>query len=174
MNKPLTNQTGMSPQISDESVVHNLLQRQNEITAMLVEQQTLTFFSHLHHLERFHVLTGILCSTGPLSEPLHIVWKRTQATEVIVCTCWNGTPRVSPKSLCRAVNTCLQTEAMIWQGICLKNTEYKITAAYMEKVLSWPLVKSEDALFLHECCNVMENVQYMRELNVSANMKTLI
>lgn len=59
--------------------------------------------------------------------------------------------------------------------------EFKITAAYMDKVLSWPQLKSEDAkalqayaLFLRECCNAMENVQYMRELNMSTNMKTLI
>lgn len=59
--------------------------------------------------------------------------------------------------------------------------EHKITAAYMEKALSWPAVKPEDvkslqayALFLRECCNAMEEMQYMRELDMPANMRTVI
>lgn len=57
----------------------------------------------------------------------------------------------------------------------------KITAAYMEKVLSWPGVKQEDvkslqayALFLRECCNTMEDVLYMRELDMPANMRAIM
>ncbi|XP_072770150.1 uncharacterized protein [Nerophis lumbriciformis] len=59
--------------------------------------------------------------------------------------------------------------------------QYQITAAYMDKVFNWPLVKSEDvralqaySLYLRECCTAMENVQYMQELNMSAHMKTVI
>lgn len=59
--------------------------------------------------------------------------------------------------------------------------EHKVTAAYTEKVLNWPVVKPEDvkslqayALFLLECCNAMEDVQYMRELDMPANMRTVI
>lgn len=51
----------------------------------------------------------------------------------------------------------------------------------MEKALSWPVVKPEDvkslqvyALFLRECCNAMEDVQYMRELDMPANMRKVI
>lgn len=59
--------------------------------------------------------------------------------------------------------------------------EHKISAAYMEKVLSWSVVKKEDikslqaySLFRRECCNAMESVQYLDELNMPANMKTII
>lgn len=43
--------------------------------------------------------------------------------------------------------------------------EQKIAFAYMDKALSWPPIKSEDAkalqdysLFLRGCCNAMEDV----------------
>lgn len=59
--------------------------------------------------------------------------------------------------------------------------EHKITAAYMEKALSWPAVKPEDvkslqayARFLRECCNVMQDVQYMTELDMPSNMRSVI
>ena len=58
--------------------------------------------------------------------------------------------------------------------------EFKITAAYMEKVTGWTSIKAEDAkslkaygLFLRECSNAMEDLQYLEELNMPANMKIL-
>lgn len=59
--------------------------------------------------------------------------------------------------------------------------EHRITAAYMDKALNWPAVKPEDvkslqayALFMRECCNVMLDIQCLQELNMPANMKTVI
>ncbi|XP_013856319.1 uncharacterized protein LOC106512198, partial [Austrofundulus limnaeus] len=59
--------------------------------------------------------------------------------------------------------------------------EFNITAAYMEKVTGWPNIKGEDAkalkafgLFLRECCNAMEELQYLDELSMPANMKILV
>lgn len=53
-----------------------------------------------------------------------------------------------------------------------------VTAAYMEEITGWPSVKSEDtkrlqayALYLRECSNAMEELQYLEELNMPANMK---
>lgn len=58
--------------------------------------------------------------------------------------------------------------------------EFKIIAAYMEKVTGWPTVKPEDTkalkaygLFLCECSNAMEELQYLEELNMPANIKIL-
>lgn len=57
----------------------------------------------------------------------------------------------------------------------------KITAAYIEKVLNWPVVKAENvsllqdyALFLHGCNNAMSDLQDMRELDMSANLNVVI
>lgn len=51
--------------------------------------------------------------------------------------------------------------------------EQKIASAYLDKALSWPVIKSEDvkalqtfALFLRGCGNAMEDIQYMAELTV--------
>ncbi len=59
--------------------------------------------------------------------------------------------------------------------------EYKISCAYLEKALSWPQIKSEDsrslqdyAMFLRSCCNAMEEMEYMEELDTVSNMRSLV
>lgn len=51
----------------------------------------------------------------------------------------------------------------------------------MEKALSWTSIKSDDiaplqaySLFLRGCCNAVEEVQYMYELDMPANMLSII
>lgn len=51
----------------------------------------------------------------------------------------------------------------------------------MEKALNWPVIKPDDinglqayALFLRGYCNVMINLQYMDEINVSSNLKNIM
>ncbi len=63
----------------------------------------------------------------------------------------------------------------------LKLEQLKITAAFMEKALNWPAIKPDDisglqayALFLRRYCNVMVNLQYMDEINVSLNLKNIM
>lgn len=59
--------------------------------------------------------------------------------------------------------------------------EFQIAAAYMERALSWPSLRTEDAqglhaysLFLHACCNIIDNISYMQELNMPSNMRTVV
>ena len=59
--------------------------------------------------------------------------------------------------------------------------QYKIGAAYIEKALAWPAVKAEDvgalqafSLFLRSCCNVMEEFQYVQELDMPTNMRAIM
>lgn len=59
--------------------------------------------------------------------------------------------------------------------------KYRIATAYIAKALAWPMIKSEDAnalqadaLFLRGCCNVMEELQYMQELDLPTNMRMVI
>lgn len=46
----------------------------------------------------------------------------------------------------------------------------------MEKVMIWPMIKFEDVdafeffFFLRSCCNVMEDLQHMDEMNVPSNL----
>lgn len=51
----------------------------------------------------------------------------------------------------------------------------------MDRALSWPLIKTEDAealkhcsLFLSGCVSAMEGVQYLQELDLLANVLTII
>ena len=56
-----------------------------------------------------------------------------------------------------------------------------IASAYMDRIFSWSSIKSEDAkalqaysLFLRGCCNAMEDVYNLCDLNTSANMLNVI
>ncbi|KAL0178992.1 hypothetical protein M9458_024434, partial [Cirrhinus mrigala] len=59
--------------------------------------------------------------------------------------------------------------------------EQKVASAYMEKALLWPPIKTEDvralqdlSFFLRGCCNAMEDVQYLHELDLPSNMLSII
>ena len=59
--------------------------------------------------------------------------------------------------------------------------DYKIATTYVEKALAWPPVKSEDvkalqsySLFLRGCCNAMEELQYIQELDMPTNMRMIM
>lgn len=59
--------------------------------------------------------------------------------------------------------------------------QYKIATAYMERALTWQTIKSEDvkalqaySLFLRGCGNMMEELQYIQELDMPVNMTAII
>ncbi len=59
--------------------------------------------------------------------------------------------------------------------------KYKIATAYLERALSWPAIKGEEVsalqsyvLFLRGCCNVVEVLQYLQELDMPSNMRVII
>ncbi|KAJ0005631.1 hypothetical protein NQD34_015525 [Periophthalmus magnuspinnatus] len=58
---------------------------------------------------------------------------------------------------------------------------YKISVAYINKALNWPTIKSDDGeslhtfgLYLTGCCNAMIDVEYMEELDNTANMRAIV
>ncbi|KAK7925238.1 hypothetical protein WMY93_007548 [Mugilogobius chulae] len=58
---------------------------------------------------------------------------------------------------------------------------YKISVAYINKALDWPTIKSDDGealhafgLFLTGCRNAMNDVEFMEELDNTANMRAII
>ncbi len=71
-----------------------------------------------------------------------------------------------PRELVRSCHHMVAQRGYLQAKAFLKEhfgNEFKIAAAYVEKVVGWPSVKSEDvnslqsyALFLRGCCNVME------------------
>ncbi len=59
--------------------------------------------------------------------------------------------------------------------------QYKNASAYLKNALSWANIKSEDlralqdySLFLRSCCNSMENIQYLLEMDTPSNMLTVV
>lgn len=51
----------------------------------------------------------------------------------------------------------------------------------MSNAFAWSVIKAEDvkalhafSLFLRGCCNAMEHLTYMEEMNVATNMKTIL
>lgn len=59
--------------------------------------------------------------------------------------------------------------------------EVKTSSAYMDKVPSWKSLKPEDTkalqnyhLLLRACCNAMEEVHYMKELNLVTSMQIIL
>ena len=58
--------------------------------------------------------------------------------------------------------------------------ELKISNAYMDKALNWPIIKQEDvkalnayALFLTGCKNTMGDLEFMEEMDNPTNMRTV-
>uniref|UniRef100_A0A3B5KQZ0 NACHT domain-containing protein n=1 Tax=Xiphophorus couchianus TaxID=32473 RepID=A0A3B5KQZ0_9TELE len=58
---------------------------------------------------------------------------------------------------------------------------YKAATAYINKALSWPTIRTEDiralqsySLFLCGCCNVMEQLEYVQELDMPINMRAIL
>lgn len=73
----------------------------------------------------------------------------------------------------------LQSVVTLWLK-CFGN-KFKIAIAYIAKVLAWPAVRAEDvnalqnySLFLRSCCNVMEKLQYVRELDIPSNIRAVM
>lgn len=59
--------------------------------------------------------------------------------------------------------------------------EHNIATSYLNKVLKWPLIRSEDAealqtysVFLNGCLSAMSSVQYLEELDHPTNLKAIL
>lgn len=57
----------------------------------------------------------------------------------------------------------------------------KIAAAYMGKIFTWPIIKSEDvralqaySIFLRQCNNAMRGINFSMELDTPSNMQTVV
>lgn len=50
--------------------------------------------------------------------------------------------------------------------------KYKISMAYLDKALNWPIIKK--AIFLTSCSNAMADLEYLDEMENAANMCTII
>lgn len=179
------NQTGhvhlqtQAPTGNYSSDIVNIMQRQNDITALLVQQNLcsvlpsrntpvfdgdpLQYKSFIRAFEN-----GVEDKTTNWSDCLHFLEQYT---------------RGQPRDL---VHSCqhLPAEQGYHRAKSLLaehfGNENKIASAYMEKILNWMPVKSEDikalqafSLFLRGCSNLTEQVMQMKELDLPSNMRNI-
>ncbi len=188
--QPSTFNTQMQPEtifITEDSAcsveqnnVLDIMRRQNEITTLLVQQQQRSSLPKrdIHIFDgdplHFHAFmrafeNGVESKSDSSSDCLHFLEQFTR-----------GRPRDLVRS-CQHMDPArgyAQAKILLQQNF---GDEQRIAAAYIEKALSWAPIKSEDvkalqdfSLFLRGCLNAMNEVQYMFEMNMPANMLTVI
>ena len=164
----------------DQGNLLSIMQRQNEITALLVQQHSslslpprdipsfdgdpLEYSTFIRAFEH-----GV---EGKAASSLDCLYFLEQYTK--------GQPRELVKSCQHMPRDRGYQRARTLLKERFGN-EQKIATAYMEKAFGWPSVKSEDlealqafALFLRVCCNAMEDISYMSEMNMPSNMRAIV
>ncbi|KAK0155426.1 hypothetical protein N1851_002228 [Merluccius polli] len=161
---------------SDDGLA-NILQRQNDITSILVKQQKQSTLPQ----REIPVFSGDVLSYRPFIRAFeHIIENKTEGSAdrlYFLDQYTSGLPR-------NLVRSCLhmspergyeKAKALLQEHY---GDEFKICSAYMTKALEWPPIKAEDlnafVIFLRSCCNAMEEMSYCNEINLSSNMKILI
>ncbi len=164
----------------DEGNILKLIDKQNDIAALLVQQNNLSslpprevpFFDGdpLRYHDFMHTFEEVVeKKSSGYADSLHFLEQYT---------------RGQPKELVRSCQHMIPSQGYIRAKDLLKEhfgNEVRIASAYMEKALSWKMIKSEDAkalqdygLFLRSCCNAMQNIRYMNELNLATNMQAIL
>lgn len=155
------------------------MQRQNEITSTLVQQQRLSSLP----ARDLPLFDGDTLQYIPFIR----AFERGVEEKATKCDCLyylDQLTRGQPREL---VHTCMQmtpelgyekAKQLLQQHF---GCEYKIAVAYIEKALAWLTVKNEDikslplfSLFLRGCCNVMEDFMYMQELDMPSNIRVVV
>ena len=164
----------------DDNNLVSIMTRQNEITAMLVQQQSLSSLPNreiqvfdgdplLYHAFMRAFEHNVEEKTSDARDCLHFLVQYT---------------RGQPRELVRSCQQMAADRGYYKAKSLLEEhfgNEQRIASAYMDKALSWPVIKAEDikalqayGLFLRGCCNAMDEIQYMSELNMPANMLTIV
>lgn len=157
-----------------------IMRKQNEITTLLVQQQCLSSLpkreipifdgSPLNYhsfIKAFE--NGVERNTDNNSDRLYFLEQYTRGhAKELVKSCQHLNPD----------RGYLKAKALLREHF---GNEQKVASAYMERALSWSPIKTEDlkalqdySLFLRSCSNAMEGVDYLHELNMPANMLTII
>lgn len=154
----------------------SIMEKQNEITSMLVLQQSLTSLPKRdiqifdgNPLQYHSFIQSFEQKTNNEMDCLHYLEQYTR-----------GQPQQLVRS-CQHMNDgnrFATAKALLHKYF---GNDHVISSAYMNKIFSWPSIKSEDAkalqaysLFLRGCCNAMKDVYNLCDLNTSANMLSVI
>lgn len=163
-----------------ENCVLDMMKKQNEITTLLIQQQRLStlpkreipifdgdplkYHSFIRAFEN-----GIEKNTTDNCDRLYFLEQHTRSyARALVRSCHYMNP----------ARGYVKAKALLKEQF---GNEQKVASAYMEKALLWPPIKTEDvralqdlSFFLRGCCNAMEDVQYLHELDLPSNMLSII
>ncbi|XP_071058619.1 uncharacterized protein [Pseudochaenichthys georgianus] len=170
----------LAPSSRAQNPLLNVLERQNEITSMLVQQQSLSFLPkreiQIFDGSPFQYQAFIRAFEHSFEEKTHNPKDRLYFLEQYT--------RGQPLELVRSCQHMAHDRGYAKAKALLQEhfgNAQKIVSAYMEKALSWQPIRVEDVralqaygLFLRGCCNVMEELEFMCELNMPSNMLAII
>lgn len=160
--------------------LYGLPQRQNEITILLVQMQDSQFLSH----REIPVFDGDPLQFKSFIKAFeHCVEAKTNDKGDCLYYLKQFT-KGQPRNLVRScLHMATERGYIVTKNLLEEHfgNGLMVTAAYKEKITGWPSVKSEDtkglqahALYLRECSNAMEELQYLEGLKMPANMKIVI
>lgn len=158
----------------------NIMQKQNDITNLLVKQNLssvlparnipmfdgdpLQYRSFMNAFEN-----GVEAKTDNWSDCLHFLEQFT---------------RGQPKDLVHSCQHLPPEQGYSTAKYLLEEhfgNENKIASAYIERIVTWAPIKSEDvkglqsfSLFLQGCSNLTQQVVYMKELDLPSNMRMIV
>jgi len=160
--------------------LYEVLQRQNEVTEMLIKQQSLSQLPHRDiPIFKGDPLTyrsfirafehAIDSNTENHQDRLYYLDQFTSGEPLdLIRSCEHMRPDKAYK----------EARALLDRHY---GDELTIATAYIKKAMEWPQIKSEDrkglnafALFLIGCCNTVNDVDYMDEMNNPTNMKCIL
>ncbi|KAK0145483.1 hypothetical protein N1851_015620 [Merluccius polli] len=169
-----------APSNGEQSNMLNIMEKQNDITALMVQQQSLSLMPK-KEIRRFDG-DPLQFQTFIKSFEHNIESKNPNPTDCLYYL--EQYTEAQPREM---VRSCLhmtadrgfrKAKSLLQEHF---GNEHKIATAYMEKALSWSSIKPDDTktlqaytLFLRGCCNAMEDVNNMQELNMSANLLIII
>lgn len=177
LSRPMIDNAQNSDSTDD---LYQVLQRQNEVTEMLIKQQSL---SQLPHRD-IPVFTGDPLTYRSFIRAFeHAIDSKTDSQQDRLYYLEQFTSG-EPLDLIRSCEH-MRPDRAYREARALLDRHYGdeliIANAYIKKAMEWPQIKPEDrkglntfALFLIGCCNTVNDVDYMDEMNNPTNMKCIL
>lgn len=176
-HRQMTENTQNSDSADD---LYSILQRQNQVTEMLIKQQSLTQLPH----RDIPVFTGDpLTYRSFIRAFAHAIESKTDSQQDRLYYLEQFASG-EPLELIRSCEH-MRPHKVYREARKLLNRHYgdelRIANAYIKKAMDWPQIKPDDrkglktfALFLIGCSNTVSDVDYMEEMNNPTNMKSIL
>ena len=175
-NRPVPSAQGGA----DPGQLISVLEKQNEITSLLAEQQSLFFLPR----RDIQIFDGDPLEYQTFMRAFeHCIEEKTQSAKDCLYFLEQYT-KGQPREMVRSCQHMPAGSGYAMAKSLLQEhfgNSLKITSAYMDKVFSWPVLKSEDvqalqsySFLLRSCCNALGEFESTYELDVPANMQAVI